>query len=54
MTSFLDICYGCDVDVIGPIYYCLNAYTFGMMPTWHHGILRGCCNYYFILMWKCL
>ena len=38
MTSFLDIHCGCDANVIGPIYYCLDAYTFGMVPTWHHGI----------------
>ena len=54
MTSFLDIHCGYDVDVIGPIYYCLDANTFGMVPTWHCGILRGYCNYYFILMCKCL
>ena len=38
MTSFLDIHCGCNADVIGPIYYCLDVYTFGMVPTWHHGI----------------
>ena len=35
MTSFLDIHCECDADVIGPVYYCLDAYTFGMVPTWH-------------------
>ena len=54
MTSFLDIHYGYDADVIGPVYYCLDVNTFGMVPTWHCGILRGYCNYYFILMCKCL
>ena len=54
MTSFLDIRYGYNADVIGPIYYCLDTNTFGMVPTWHCGMLRGYCNYYFILMCKCL
>ena len=50
MTSFLDIHYGYDADMIGPIYYCLDANTFGMVPTWHYGYY----NYYFKLMCKCL
>ena len=54
MTSFLDIRCGCYVGAIGPVYYCLDVYTFNMVPTWHCGILIGCCNHYFILMWKCL
>ena len=54
MTSFLDICYGYDVDVIGTVYYYLDANTFGMVSTWHYGILRGYCNCYFILICKCL
>ena len=40
MTSFLDICYGYDVDVIGPVYYCLDVNTFGMVPMGHCGMLR--------------
>ena len=39
MTSFRDIRCGYDADVIGPVYYYLDAYTFGMVPTWHCGIL---------------
>ena len=54
MTSFLDIRYGYSADVIGTIYYYLDVNTFGMVPTWHYGILRGYCNCYFILMCKCL
>ena len=33
MTSFLDIHYGYDADVIGTIYYYLYANTFGIVPT---------------------
>ena len=54
MTSFLDICYGYDAGVIGTIYYYLDANTFGMVATWHYGILRGYCNCYLIIMCECL
>ena len=54
MTLFLDIRYGYDADVIGTVYYYLDMNTFGMVPIWHYGIIRGYCNYYFILMCKCL
>ena len=54
MTLFLDIHYGYNADVIGAVYYYLDANTFGMVPTWHYGILRCYCNYYFILMCTCL
>ena len=54
MTSFLDIHYGYDVGVIRTVYYYLNPNTFGMVPTWHYGILRGYCNCYLIIMCKCL
>ena len=54
MTSFLDICYGYNAGVIGTIYYYLDANTFGMVPTWHYGILRGYCNCYLIIMYECL
>ena len=54
MTLFLDIHYGYDADVIVTVYYYLDANTFGMVPTWHYGIIRGYRNYYFILMCKCL
>ena len=54
MTSFLDIRYGYDADMIRPVYYCLDVNTFGMVPTGHCGMLRGYCNYYLILMCKCL
>ena len=49
MTLFLDIGYGYDADVIGTVYYYLDTNTFGMVPTWHYGILRGYCNYYLYL-----
>ena len=39
MTSFLDIHYGYDADVIETIYYYLDVNTFGMVPTLHYGIL---------------
>ena len=54
MTSYLDICYGYDVGVIGTIYDYLDVNTFGMVPTWHYGILRGYCNCYLIIMYECL
>ena len=44
MTSFHDIHYGYNADVIGTVYYYLDANTFGMVPTWHYGILRSYCN----------
>ena len=40
MTSFLDICYRDDAGVMGS----LEENTFGMVPTWHYGILRGYIN----------
>ena len=50
MTSFLDIRYGYDAGVIRTVYYYLDTNTFGMVPTWHYGILRGYCNCYLIIM----
>ena len=54
MTSFLDIRYAYDASVIRTIYYYLDANTFGMVPTWNYGILRGYCNCYLIIMCTCL
>ena len=33
MTSFLDIHYRCDTDMIGTIYCYLDVDTFGVVPT---------------------
>ena len=54
MTLFLDIRYGYDAGVIRTVYYYLDANTFGMVPTWHYGILRGYSNCYLIIMCECL
>ena len=48
MTSFLDIHYGYDMEMMQTIYYNLNADTLGMVPTWHYRLLRGYSNYYLI------
>ena len=54
MTLFLDIQYGYDVGVIRTMYYYLDTNTFGMVPIWHYGILRGYWNCYLIMMCVCL
>ena len=54
MTSFIDIHYGYDASVIRTVYYYLDANTFGMVPTWHYGILRGYWNCCLIIMCECL
>ena len=54
MTLFLDIHYGYNVGVRQTVYYCLDANTFGMVPTCHYGILRGYSNCYLITMCECL
>ena len=40
-TSFLVIHYGYDANVMQTVYSHIMAYTFGMMPIYHYGILGG-------------
>ena len=43
------ISYGYIADVMQTVYY-WDMYVFGMVPTWHLGILRDCCSHYFMGM----
>ena len=44
MTLFLDIHCKYGANVMQAISWHIQANTFGMVPTWHYGILRGYIN----------